>query len=62
MAKIHSKSVRKAKEKLKVADKGKLSYKKLGKPAQKMLAKRLKAGYKLPVRHVNTAEKKESAA
>ena len=60
MAILHKKSVRRSKDKLKAMDKGKVAYDKLGKPAQRMLVKRLKAGYKLPVKHV--AAKKESAA
>ncbi|MCK9266776.1 hypothetical protein M0P98_07915 [bacterium] len=57
MGLIHRKKVKAAKESLKAMDKGKISYEQLGSRAQKMLAKRLKAGYKLPTK--NVAEKKE---
>lgn len=61
MSMLHNKKIKKAKDRLKSFDKGKISGDKLGKSAGNMLAKRLKAGYKLPAKH-QSAPKKEAAA
>lgn len=50
MRKIHSKKIRKAKEKLKALEKGSLIYNRLDSTAKKFFYKRLKAGYEFPAR------------
>jgi hypothetical protein len=56
MQKIHRKKVRKAKERLKSMEKGKLLYSKLDSAARKVFYKRLKAGYEFPGRSRKPAE------
>ncbi len=50
MRKVHRKKIGKAKERLKEFEKGKDSYEKLNSAARRIFYKRLKAGYKFPVR------------
>ncbi len=49
MRRIHRRKLRKAKERLKLAEKGK-DYSKLNSTARKVFYKRLKAGYEFPAR------------
>jgi len=48
MRKIYHKKRKKAKEKLKLFEEGKITYDQLNRLAKKILYKRLKAGYQLP--------------
>lgn len=62
MKALHGKNVKKAKEKLKAADTGKVTYDSLDKPAQNMLQKRMKAGHKPPAQHPHEPHKKAAEA
>lgn len=50
MRKVHRKKNRMAKERLKLIEKGKVSYSKLGSSAKKVFDKRLRAGFESPAR------------
>lgn len=50
MKRVHRRKIRKAKERLKLAEKGKEPYSKLNSTARKVFYKRLKAGYEFPAR------------